>query len=97
MDGEPVRLGDTIAIQCVRPEGYLNVGLIPSHSSIYDTDYYEVYSHTRISSWTMCIHSSATAGGDQDKRKAKYINSAQYIRFYHKEMEAYLESNVLNW
>ncbi|ORZ24144.1 hypothetical protein BCR42DRAFT_402338 [Absidia repens] len=97
VDGEPVRLGDTIAIQCVRPEGYLNAGLMSSHSSIYDTDYYEVYSHTRISSWTMGIHSSATAGGDQDKRKTKYINSAQYIRFYHKEMEAYLESNVLNW
>lgn len=41
----------------------------------------------------MSLHTSAD---DQEKNKYKYINSAQYIRFYHKEMEAYLESNFLN-
>ncbi|KAG0179979.1 hypothetical protein DFQ29_001424 [Apophysomyces sp. BC1021] len=92
VDGEPVRLGDTVAIQCVRPEGYLNVSTKPLHSDVYSTDYYEVYSHTRISSWRMMCHCSSVA--DQDTRKAKYINSGQYVRFYHKEMEAYLESPV---
>ncbi|KAF7730560.1 hypothetical protein EC973_001941 [Apophysomyces ossiformis] len=90
VDGEPVRLGDTVAIQCVRPEGYLNVSSKPLHSDVYSTDYYEVYSHTRISSWRMMLHCSSVA--DQDTRKTKYINSGQYVRFYHKEMEAYLES-----
>ncbi|KAI7861289.1 inositol 1,4,5-trisphosphate/ryanodine receptor-domain-containing protein [Spinellus fusiger] len=94
VDGEPVQWGDTIAIQCVRPEGYLNVGTKPLRSDIYSTDYYEVYSHTRISSWTMKCHCSATV--QQDAVKSKYINSAQLVRFYHKEMEAYLETPVLN-
>ncbi|KAL0092132.1 IP3 receptor [Phycomyces blakesleeanus] len=94
VDGEPVRWGDTIAIQCVRPEGYLNVGTKPLHSDVHSTDYYEVYSHTRISSWTMKCHSSAAV--NQDATKSKYINSAQLVRFYHKEMEAYLETPVLD-
>lgn len=93
VDGEPVRLGDTVALQCLRPEGFLNVGSRVLHSSAFNTDYYEVYTHTRIASWTFRCHRSARASHDPDT--TKYINSAQYVRFYHKEMEAYLESPVL--
>ncbi|KAI8071483.1 hypothetical protein BC940DRAFT_345102 [Gongronella butleri] len=93
VDGEPVRLEDTFAIQCVRPEGYLNVDPVLSHSTVYDNDYYEVYSYTRISSWTMSLHCNAPRNGQDLKQK--YIHSAQYIRFYHKEIEGYLESDVL--
>lgn len=81
--GDVIRVGETVALQCVRPEGYLNVD--------YNGDSnYEVYSHTRISSWTMRLHYSSTS--DQDTRHVKYTNSGQYVRFYHKEMESYLEA-----
>ncbi|KAI8393697.1 uncharacterized protein BYT42DRAFT_609468 [Radiomyces spectabilis] len=93
VDGEPVRLGDTFAIQCVRPEGYLNVGTNPLRSDLFSTDYYEVFSHTRISSWTMKCHASAFA--QQGMSTSKFIHPGQYVRFYHKEMEAYLESPML--
>jgi hypothetical protein len=96
VDGEPVRLGDTVAIQCVRPDGYLNVDhekptiqLPFEHEAAY-----EVYSHTRISSWTMKLHSSTMT--DQDTNRVKYTNSGQYVRFYHKEMESYLEAPVIH-
>ncbi|ORX46527.1 hypothetical protein DM01DRAFT_321913 [Hesseltinella vesiculosa] len=91
VDGEPVRIEDTFAIQCVRPEGYLNADTVLTHSTVYNTDYYEVYSYTRISSWTLSLHSPAPRH-DQNL-KSKYIHSAQYIRFYHKEIEGYLESD----
>jgi hypothetical protein len=96
VDGEPVRLGDTVALQCVRPDGYLNVDhekptiqLPFEHEAAY-----EVYSHTRISSWTMKLHSSTLT--DQDTSRVKYTNSGQYVRFYHKEMESYLEAPVIH-
>lgn len=88
--GDAIRVGETIALQCVRPEGYLNVDYnITNRHSLHD-DYYEVYSHTRISSWTMKLHCSSIA--DQDTKNIKYTNSGQYVRFYHKEMESYLEA-----
>lgn len=92
--GDKIRLGDTIALQCVRPEGYLNVDYTASNNSsgsllIHD-NYYQVYSHTRISSWTMKLHYSSVT--DQDTQNVKYTNSGQYVRLYHKEMEAYLEA-----
>ncbi|CAO0799740.1 unnamed protein product [Mucor circinelloides] len=83
--GDVIRVGDTVALQCVRPEGYLNVDYDSSGRSNY-----EVYSHTRISSWTMRLHYSSTS--DQDTKHVKYTNSGQYVRFYHKEMESYLEA-----
>lgn len=94
VDGEPVRLGDTIAIQCLRPEGYLNVSSKTLRSDVFDMEYREVYTHTRIASWTLRRHCAANAVQDNNSR-TKYINSSQYVRFYHKEMEAYLEAPVL--
>ncbi|KAI9318767.1 hypothetical protein BX666DRAFT_2026190 [Dichotomocladium elegans] len=93
VDGEPVRLGDTIALQCLRPEGYLNVSSHVLHSAAFDVDYYEVYTHTRIASWTMKRHRSAQSA--QEKTRTKYINSSHCVRFYHKEMEGYLEAPVI--
>lgn len=84
--GDVIRVGETVALQCVRPEGYLNV----DYSSSNGISNYEVYSHTRISSWTMRRHYSSTS--DQDTKHIKYTNSGQYVRFYHKEMESYLEA-----
>ncbi|KAL0145319.1 hypothetical protein V8B55DRAFT_1460552 [Mucor lusitanicus] len=83
--GDVIRVGDTVALQCVRPEGYLNVDYDSSGKSNY-----EVYSHTRLSSWTMRLHYSSTS--DQDTKHVKYTNAGQYVRFYHKEMESYLEA-----
>lgn len=90
VDGEPVRLGDTVAIQCLRPEGFLNVGSHRLHSDVFNFDYYEIYTHTRISSWTLQAH--RTAASRQVASPEKFINTGQYLRFYHKEMEAYLEA-----
>jgi hypothetical protein len=81
--GDTVRVGETVALQCVRPEGYLNVD-----------DTCSVYSHTRISSWTMKLHYSFSS--DQDTKHVKYTNSGQYVRFYHKEMESYLEAPAIH-
>ncbi|GAN04326.1 conserved hypothetical protein [Mucor ambiguus] len=83
--GDVIRVGDTVALQCVRPEGYLNVDYDSSGALNY-----EVYSHTRLSSWTMRLHYSSTS--DQDTKHVKYTNAGQYVRFYHKEMESYLEA-----
>lgn len=82
--GDTIRVGETVALQCVRPEGYLNV----------DETTYGVYSHTRISSWTMRLHYSSAS--DQDTKHIKYTNSGQYVRFYHKEMESYLEAPAIH-
>lgn len=82
--GDTVRIGDTVALQCIRPEGYLNV----------DETTYSVYSHTHISSWTMKLHYSSAS--DQDTKHIKYTNSGQYVRFYHKEMESYLEAPAIH-
>ncbi|KAI9249172.1 hypothetical protein BDA99DRAFT_575816 [Phascolomyces articulosus] len=93
VDGEPVRLGDTVAIKCLRPEGYLNVGTKALRSDVFNADYYEVFTHTQISSWTLKCHRSAQSLVNASNTKC--INAGQYIRFYHKEMEGYLESSVL--
>jgi hypothetical protein len=84
--GDVIRVGETVALQCVRPEGYLNVDYFSGNG----ISNYEVYSHTRIFSWTMRRHYSSTS--DQDTKHIKYANSGQYVRFYHKEMESYLEA-----
>lgn len=88
--GDAIQIGETIALQCVRPEGYLNVDYNITNNHRLHDDYYEVYSHTRISSWTMKLHFSSIT--DQDTKNIKYTNSGQYVRFYHKEMESYLEA-----
>ncbi|KAI9493708.1 hypothetical protein BDB00DRAFT_822221 [Zychaea mexicana] len=93
VDGEPVRLGDTVAIKCLRPEGFLNVGTKALHSGVFSADYYEVFTHSQISSWTLRCHRSSQSLTDTSNTKC--INAGQYIRFYHKEMEGYLESSVL--
>ncbi|KAL9543559.1 hypothetical protein MBANPS3_008056 [Mucor bainieri] len=90
--GDVIRVGDTVALQCVRPEGYLNVDY-DSNSSSSGASSYEVYSHTRLSSWTMRLHYSSTS--DQDTKHVKYTNAGQYVRFYHKEVESYLEAPSL--
>lgn len=91
--GDTIRVSKTVALQCVRPEGYLNVDYHPVNNNdcrrLHD-NYYEVYSHTSISSWTMKLHYSSIS--DQDTKNIKYTNSGQYVRFYHKEMESYLEA-----
>lgn len=88
--GDVIRIGETVALQCVRPEGYLNV----DYSRHLKQTSFEVYSHTRISSWNMKLHYSSTF--DQDTKHVKYTNSGQYVRFYHKEMESYLEAPSIN-
>lgn len=87
--GDVIRIGETIALQCIRPEGYLNVDYTHKNKNNF-----EVYSHTRISSWNMKLHYSSTF--DQDTKHVKYTNSGQYVRFYHKEMESYLEAPSIN-
>lgn len=90
--GDAINVSETVALQCVRPEGYLNVDYNTSsaiRNQLHD-NYYEVYSHTRISSWTMRLHYSSVS--DQDTKTIKYTNSGQYVRFYHQEMESYLEA-----
>ncbi|KAI7903144.1 uncharacterized protein BX663DRAFT_507611 [Cokeromyces recurvatus] len=90
--GDVIRIGETIALQCVRPEGYLNVDYTNNHNN--NSMSLEVYSHTRISSWTIRLHYSPAS--NHDTKHVKYTNSGQYVRFYHKEMESYLEASLLN-
>lgn len=89
--GDTIGVNETIAVQCVRPEGYLNVdyGVTVDQRKLHHA-YFDVYSHTRISSWTLKLHYSSVA--DQDTKNVKYTKSGQYVRLYHKEVESYLEA-----
>ncbi|KAI8365871.1 hypothetical protein EDC96DRAFT_509091 [Choanephora cucurbitarum] len=88
--GDTIRIGETIALQSVRPEGFLNV----DYSKSEDGDEYQVFSHTQTCSWGMKLHYSPIT--DQDAKRVKFVNSGQYIRLYHKEIEAYLEAPAIN-
>ncbi|KAI8977223.1 hypothetical protein BDF20DRAFT_988226 [Mycotypha africana] len=88
--GDLVRVGETVALQCVKPEGYLNI----DYDLAADSTGYDVFSHTRMSAWLVTLQCSSVA--NQSIKKYKFSMSGQYIRMYHKEIEAYLEGPSSN-
>lgn len=71
----------------------------PLHSEVYFANYYEVFTHTRMASWTIRLHSNATLtrraiDGTTSKDDTGMLKAGQFVRMYHKELEGYVECHV---
>ncbi|KAJ9076642.1 hypothetical protein DSO57_1024190 [Entomophthora muscae] len=87
VEGEPVRLGDSVVFKCLKTGGYISGGAIKFPHYISHNTVIEACSDNKPYSWKLTLFHHIPA------EESTKVYAGQLIRLYHKEREAYLQTD----